>query len=141
MKRTTIVLTDELAALLERERRRRGVSAAAVVRDALDAYFGGRPKTLAIAALGRSGQRHIARDAEAILAREWTLERLMGRDEAGSAPPPGADGGPDAEIGRLGRRQPPPQRSNREDADLQGAADGTTEHLPTLPVVAPEPAT
>ncbi|MDP9362876.1 MAG: ribbon-helix-helix protein, CopG family [Chloroflexota bacterium] len=86
MKRTTIVLPDDLAALLERERRRRGVSAAAVVREALDTYFGERRRPLAIAALGRSGETTVARDAEEILAREWTYERLMGLEEPAVAP-------------------------------------------------------
>ena len=86
MKRTTIVLPDDLAALLERERRRRGVSAAAVVREALDSYFGERRRPLAIAALGRSGETNVARDAEEILAREWTYERLMGLEEPAVVP-------------------------------------------------------
>lgn len=85
MKRTTIVLTDELAALIEAERRRRGSSAAAIVREALVGYFDDRPKVLAIAALGRSGHHHTARDAEAILAREWTPEHLAG-GHAGGVP-------------------------------------------------------
>lgn len=83
MKRTTIVLTDELAMLLERERRRRGVSAAVVVRDALASYFGHRAEPFAIVGLGQSGHEHTARDAEAIIAREWTYERLMGVPDKG----------------------------------------------------------
>lgn len=81
MKRTTVVLPDDLAALVERERQRQGVSAAALVRAALRAYVGEQRRPLAIAALGRSGERNVAREAEAILAREWTYERVMGVDE------------------------------------------------------------
>ena len=75
MKRTTITLTDELASALERETRRRHTSASAVAREALMRYLGlsddGEPRKLPFASLGRSGQRHTARDAEEILAREW----------------------------------------------------------------------
>lgn len=88
MKRTTIVLPDDLAALLDWERRRRGISTAAVVREALDAYLGKPRGHLAITALGRSGHRHTARDVEAILAREWTYERLMGRSDAAAPSEP-----------------------------------------------------
>jgi Arc/MetJ-type ribon-helix-helix transcriptional regulator len=75
MKRTTITLSDELAAALERETRRRHSSASAVAREALSRYLGlpddGEPRKLPFASLGRSGRRHTARDAEEILAREW----------------------------------------------------------------------
>jgi hypothetical protein len=40
MKRTTVVLTDEQAKRLDDERRRLGVPASAIVRQALDAYLG-----------------------------------------------------------------------------------------------------
>ena len=85
MKRTTIVLTDQLAVLLEREQRRRGVAASVVVRDALASYFGHRAEPLSIVGLGRSGQTHIASDAEALIAREWTYEHLMGVPENGTS--------------------------------------------------------
>lgn len=78
MKRTTIVLTDELAILLERERRRRGVPATVVVREALDGYFGRHAEPLTIAGLGQSGREQTAEDAETIFAREWSYARLMG---------------------------------------------------------------
>jgi hypothetical protein len=93
MKRTTIVLTDELAILLERERRRRGVSAAAVVRDALDGYFGLGGDPLAIAGLGRSGQTRISEDGESLIAREWTYGRLMGLPDSEPGSDPKGDGG------------------------------------------------
>jgi Ribbon-helix-helix protein, copG family len=82
MKRTTIALTDELALLIDRERRQRGVSAATVVRDALDDYFSARSDAPSFVGIGRSNEAHIARDSEDILAREWTYERLMGIAEA-----------------------------------------------------------
>ena len=74
MKRTTISLTDELAVLLEREARRRGVSVSEVARQALATHFGpsgDQPRKLPFAALGKSGYRHTARDFEEILAEEW----------------------------------------------------------------------
>jgi len=57
MKRTTVLLPDDLAYLLDRERRRRGVSMAAIVREAIAAHFNitGEPRQLPFAALGHSG--------------------------------------------------------------------------------------
>jgi hypothetical protein len=81
MKRTTILLPEDLAALLELERRRRDVSAAEVIREALAAYLQGseeQPARLPFIGIGRSGQRHVARQAERILAREWGGADLAG---------------------------------------------------------------
>lgn len=89
MKRTTIVLSDELAVLLERERRRRGVPASVIVREALAGYFGERPEALAIVGLGQSGHTHTASDMEELIAREWTYERLMGVPENRAPTAPG----------------------------------------------------
>lgn len=74
MKRTTVVIPDELAILLDLERKRRDTSTAEIVREALEAYLkagSGQPRRLRFAALGRSGHHDTARDAEAIIAREW----------------------------------------------------------------------
>ncbi len=74
MKRTTIMIPEDLANLLELERRRSNRSTARIVREALASYLradGMEPKRLPFAALGRSGYRHIAREAEEILPREW----------------------------------------------------------------------
>lgn len=74
MKRTTVVLPDELAKLLDLERKRRDTSVAEIIREALEAYLKGdssRPKRLRFAALGRSGHRDTAREAETIIAGEW----------------------------------------------------------------------
>jgi hypothetical protein len=91
MKRTTIVLSDEQAILLERERRRRGVPAAVVVRDALDAYFSPAAGPLPFVALGASGESNIAQDAEEILHREWIIHLLeeSSSDVPGSEPTSG----------------------------------------------------
>lgn len=73
MRRTTILLDDDLADQLDYERRRRNRSTAAVVREALTEYLAGgksSPKPLPFVGLGRSGKRDTARNAEAILARE-----------------------------------------------------------------------
>ena len=78
MLRTTISLPDELGAVLVREARRRETSVSALVRDAIDSYLGlaeTKPRKLPFAALGRSGRRHTARDAEKILATEWGRAR------------------------------------------------------------------
>jgi predicted transcriptional regulator len=73
MKRTTISLPDELAAAVEREARRRRVPVSQIAREALEARLGrtaGR-RELPFTALGRSGHRTTARDAEELLAAEW----------------------------------------------------------------------
>ena len=78
MKRTTIALPDELAALLEQEQRRRAVPAATIIREALTAYLprrGSASEQLPFVGIGRSGAHDTAREAEAILAREWGRAR------------------------------------------------------------------
>ncbi|TMF54195.1 MAG: ribbon-helix-helix protein, CopG family [Chloroflexi bacterium] len=77
MRRTTILLPDDLAGLLDYERRGRGISTAMVVREALETYLTGASRgreRLPFAGLGRSGRRDTARKAEAILASEWAKE-------------------------------------------------------------------
>jgi Ribbon-helix-helix protein, copG family len=74
MKRTTVSLPDDLAGALEREARRRNVSASAVARDALASHLGlagDVPRDVPFAAIGRSGRRRTARDMEDLIAREW----------------------------------------------------------------------
>ncbi len=94
MQRATIVLPDELATLIEREGRRRGVPAATVVRDALDDYFSARSAGAAIAGIDRSDGTRTARNMEEILALEWTYERIMGVADAGPARAPEQAGRP-----------------------------------------------
>lgn len=77
MKRTTISLSDDLAAILARESRRRNISTSEITRDALAEYLGltpGKPREVPFAALGRSGHRTTARDIEDLLAREWDAD-------------------------------------------------------------------
>jgi predicted transcriptional regulator len=75
MRRTTILLPDELADALKREARRRSLPASAIARDALSDYLGigraGEQRELPFAAVGRSGQRTTAREMEELLEREW----------------------------------------------------------------------
>lgn len=78
MKRTTISLPDGLAAVLNREAGRRGVSVSQVVREAIEERLGpsaGAGRKLRFAALGRSGHRSTARDLEDNLETEWAIER------------------------------------------------------------------
>jgi metal-responsive CopG/Arc/MetJ family transcriptional regulator len=78
MRRATISLPDDLAQDVEREAQRRRTSVSALARDALRAHLGidrSEPKSLPFVGVGRSGQRHTARDAEEILAREWGRAR------------------------------------------------------------------
>jgi ribbon-helix-helix CopG family protein len=82
MRRTTILLHDDLADQLDYERRRRNQSTAAIVREALTEYLAGgksSAKRLPFVGLGRSGKRDTARQAETILTRE-----LGGKNRAGA---------------------------------------------------------
>ena len=87
MKRTTVLLPDELAALLDYERRRRDVPASAVVREALERYLtpgrsGARDDPrFAFFGAGRSGQEGrpgIAETIEEQLRRDWSGDDLAG---------------------------------------------------------------
>jgi Arc/MetJ-type ribon-helix-helix transcriptional regulator len=77
MHRITVSLPEELAAVVTDQADREGTSVSEVVRRAVVLAFGGgdQPPALPFAALGRSGQRTTARDAESILAREWSVDR------------------------------------------------------------------
>ena len=78
MQRTTISLPNDLAAALAREARRRGVPVSQVAREAIEARLGRAPgevRDLPFIALGRSGHRNTARDAEEILRDEWDVDR------------------------------------------------------------------
>jgi hypothetical protein len=78
MKRTTVSLPDDLVDALERAATRSRTSVSEVVRRMLAAQLGmiaGGDRPLPFANLGRSGQRHVARDAEALLTKEWTPDR------------------------------------------------------------------
>jgi predicted DNA-binding protein len=72
MRRTTVSLPDELSDRLHREAQRRRVPVSSIVREAIEARLGrSAGHRLPFAALGRSGTRSTARDAEKILEREW----------------------------------------------------------------------
>jgi predicted transcriptional regulator len=77
MNRTTISLPDDLAAAVQREARRRDIAISRLVREAIEAQLGrgGGRRPLAFARLGRSGQHDNARNADALLAREWSDAR------------------------------------------------------------------
>lgn len=93
MKRTTVLLPDELAELLDQERVRRDVSAATIVREALAQFLLAAPvpRKLKIAALGQSdGTRSLGAEAEEILAEEWGSEAGLSRLMYGTETPPSA---------------------------------------------------
>lgn len=77
MKRTTITLPDDVAVVLEREARRRGLSSSEVAREALREHLGlsERPKRLPFVGLGRSGRMTTAENFEEELARERDRDR------------------------------------------------------------------
>lgn len=80
MKCITIVLSDDLTALLDWERRRRGISAAAVVREALEAHLNRPTGPLSFIGIGRSSHRDTAERAEEILDQEWGTHLLAEMD-------------------------------------------------------------
>lgn len=74
MRRTTILLDDDLADQLDYERRRRNKSTTAIVREALAEYLTGgqpRPRRPGFIALGRSRQGGSTENVDEILRREW----------------------------------------------------------------------
>jgi hypothetical protein len=73
MTRTTISLPDGLAAVLAREAKRLDSSVSEIVRQAIARHLGVGDfvQGPGFIAIGRSGKRRTARNAEAILAREW----------------------------------------------------------------------
>jgi len=79
MKRITLIVPDDLNVRLQHERRRRDVSVATVVREALEAYLGAsdRPREIPWAGAGRSGRSDIAARVEEILEQDW--QRLRDR--------------------------------------------------------------
>lgn len=81
MKRTTILLPDDLAYLLDRERRRRGVSMAAIVREAIAAHFNvsDQSRRLPFVALGRSGLTDVGENFERYLDEEWGSDEFFNR--------------------------------------------------------------
>ena len=88
MRRTTVLLDDDLADRLDYERRRRNQSTTAIVREALTEYLaGGKPrsKQLGFVGLGRSGYQDTAQNFEQILAQEWPAAILA--DSFSSAGP------------------------------------------------------
>ena len=94
MKRTTILLPDDLVYLLDRERRRRGVSTTAIVREALAAHFNmsEQPRRLRISGIADSG---LSNEGLSDLGEnfEYYLEQAWGSDEffeqtMGRAPTP-----------------------------------------------------
>jgi Arc/MetJ-type ribon-helix-helix transcriptional regulator len=77
MKHVTITLPDDMAQALDREARRWGTSASAVVREALTMRLrlrGDQERPLPFAALGRSGERDTAGRVDAILDADWCAE-------------------------------------------------------------------
>jgi hypothetical protein len=72
MKRTTVVLPDDLYHLMERERRKRDVSAATIMREALAAYLGAtdEPRHIPFAGIGDSGHHDTGRRIREILREE-----------------------------------------------------------------------
>jgi Arc/MetJ-type ribon-helix-helix transcriptional regulator len=78
MRRTTVTLPFEMVEALGRAARRGRTSVSEVLRRMLAVQLGtiaAGDRPLPFANLGRSGQRHVTRDAEAILAKEWTPDR------------------------------------------------------------------
>jgi hypothetical protein len=78
MRRTTVTLPDEQVEALARAARRSRTSISDIVRRMLAAQLGMTAvgeRPLPFANLGRSGQRHVAQNMEAMLAKGWTPDR------------------------------------------------------------------
>jgi predicted transcriptional regulator len=78
MTRLTFRLEDELAERLHREARRLGTSVSEIIRTSVEQQrFGNSSKatSLPFVALGRSGTKHTARNAKAILRKELAIDR------------------------------------------------------------------
>jgi hypothetical protein len=90
MRRTTVMLPDELDARLRFWAARRGVSVAELVREAVEARYGGPagPRALSFAGIGQP-----APGTPPDLARrhEELLGEALRRDDATSRQPPDAD--------------------------------------------------
>jgi hypothetical protein len=73
MKRTTVVLPDELAERLDLERRRRDVSTASIIREAVERYFcEAQDDAFGFIGMVASGGTGLdASDDEAYLAAHW----------------------------------------------------------------------
>jgi hypothetical protein len=79
------MLPDDLAAGVEAERHRLGISNTEIIRRALESFLQGDPgraHRLSFTAAGRSGTHTTARDAERILAREWVEPARIRRRDA-----------------------------------------------------------
>ena len=68
MTRITISVPDDIAQRIAREAKRTGKSVSELIREALSLRQKQGRRRLPIAALGRSGTKHTARNADAILA-------------------------------------------------------------------------
>lgn len=76
MKRTTILLPDDVAGLLEREARRRETSVSELARQAVIEHLGlVSPRRLPFVAIGRSGYGDTAERMEEYQAEAWVRDR------------------------------------------------------------------
>lgn len=75
MARITISLPDDVAQRVAREARRTGASVSELIREVLSTELGKRRRRLRIVGLGKSGTRHTARNAEAVLAEGFGADR------------------------------------------------------------------
>jgi Arc/MetJ-type ribon-helix-helix transcriptional regulator len=78
MRRITVTLPDEVVEALERAAGRGRTSVSDVVRRMLAAQVGmmaGGERPVPFANLGRSGERHVARNMEALLSEGWSTDR------------------------------------------------------------------
>jgi len=94
MKRVSITLPDDMAQALDREARRLGISASAVVREALAMRLrlrGDQMRPLPFAALGRSGERDMARRVDAVLDAEWDGANVLDALQLMTSPKPEGD--------------------------------------------------
>lgn len=70
MKRTTILLPDEVDVRLRQEAQRRGTTISDVTREAIVQHLGGPGRTLLAAGAGRSGRTDVSERIEELLREE-----------------------------------------------------------------------
>lgn len=80
MQRITVTLTDEQAARLRREAKRRSVSLSAVVREKVEPESEStEPRVIPWAGIFDSGKRNLARDIDEELAKTWADDIIRHR--------------------------------------------------------------
>jgi hypothetical protein len=79
MRRTTVMIPDDLDARLRHEAKRRAMTMSEVTREALEAHLGTGPgrRRLRAVGIGKSGSSDTSTRVDEILGEEWSRARLV----------------------------------------------------------------